>query len=234
MTQSPSTSTARYSAIFLDVDDTLLTFRPSSESALRLAFEDLQLPYEPAFFEVFFWIGEVLWGQQKRELLSADDIRKVIFHRLLYAVGVTGDGTALGDAFYRHLYHQAVREPQVREALTYLSTRYQLYVASNGVLEMQRSRLRQAELLNYFTNLFVSDDIGAEKPSTAFFEEALRRAGLTADQVLFIGDSLGADMVGAERIGMDRCWYNPSESPVPEFPPLTYTISELSQLEKFL
>ena len=62
------------------------------------------------------------------------------------------------------------------------------------MLDMQRSRLQVAGILHYFSDLFVSDDIGAEKPSEAFFEEAMRRSGVAPNEVLFIGDSLQADM----------------------------------------
>ena len=82
------------------------------------------------------------------------------------------------------------------------------------MLDMQRSRLQVAGILHYFSDLFVSDDIGAEKPSEAFFEEAMRRSGVAPNEVLFIGDSLQADMMGALRSGIDRCWYNSHAAPV--------------------
>lgn len=222
--------TRLYKALFIDIDNTLLAFRPSSQVALRKTFEHYGFAYEPEYYEVFFWIGEILWGQQKQELITIDQIQERIFPRLLLALGLEADGRAMNDTFHELLHQEAVLEPQALEVIRELSQHYRLYTASNGFLAMQRSRLEIAGLLPYFTDLFVSDDIGAEKPSVAFFEEAMRRSGTKPEEVLFIGDSLAADMVGAERVGMDRCWYNPTESPRPLSPSLTYEITSLTEL----
>lgn len=220
----------RYQALLIDVDNTLLTFRPSAEAALRKTFKGHQLPYEDSYFEVFHAIGEVLWGQQKKELLSVQEIRALIFPRLLAALGLEADGAALSDSFHAQLHHEAVLEPQAREVLEELSQRYRLYVASNGSLAMQRDRLRAAGLLDYFADLFVSDDMGAEKPSERFFDEAMRRSQSRAEELLFVGDSLEADMWGAARSGIDRCWYNPLQLQRPAAPELHYVITELRDL----
>ena len=125
-------------------------------------------------------------------------------------------------------------EPGAVETIAKLSERYLLYVASNGVLEMQRSRLEIAGLANYFTDLFVSDDIGAEKPSERFFHEAMRRSKTEPGELLFVGDSIEADMIGAARSGIDRCWYNPQHLTAPARPKLNYTITALSELPRIL
>ena len=224
----------RYKALLLDVDNTLLSFRPSSEAALRKAFQIHHLPYEDIYYEVFYWVGEVLWEQQRRERLSVDEIRTLIFPRLLSAIGIEADGNALSDTFHLQLHEEAVPEPGAVETIAKLSERYQLYVASNGVLEMQRSRLEIAGLANYFTDLFVSDDIGAEKPSERFFHEAMRRSKTEPGELLFVGDSIEADMIGAARSGIDRCWYNPQQLTAPARPKLNYTITALSELPRIL
>lgn len=219
-----------YKALFFDIDNTLLSFRPSSQVALKKTFEHYELPYKSEYFEVFYWIGEILWSQQRQELMTIDQIQELIFPRLLLALGLQADGRAMNITFHKLLHQEAVLEPNALETIQALSQHHRLYTASNGFLSMQRSRLKVAGLLPYFTDLFVSDDIGAEKPSPAFFEEALRRGDLRPEEVLFIGDSLSADMIGAERIGMDRCWYNPNERPRPVTPSLTFEINSLSEL----
>ncbi|WP_298526896.1 YjjG family noncanonical pyrimidine nucleotidase [uncultured Porphyromonas sp.] len=223
-----------YSALFIDVDNTLLTFRPSSETALKKTFLAQGMNYESEYFEVFFWIGEVLWSQQKKELISVQEIHDQIFPRLLQAIGVQGDSQEMTRLFHLLLHEEAVLEPGVAETLDYLSQRYRLYVASNGLVEMQRSRLKKAGILDYFSDLFVSDDIGAEKPSETFFLEAMRRSNTQPSDVLFIGDSISADMTGAARVAMDRCWYNRLGNPVPEALPLNHVINHLGELKSFL
>ena len=223
-----------YKALFIDIDNTLLTFRPSAEIAFRKTFEAMGITYEPSYYEVYYWIGDVLWTQQQRQQITVQEIHDTIFHRLLAALAIDADADAFGKFFHQQLHEEAILEPEAAEALSYLSERYKLYVASNGMLDMQRSRLQVAGILHYFSDLFVSDDIGAEKPSEAFFEEAMRRSGVAPNESLFIGDSLQADMTGALRSGIDRCWYNSHAAPVPESLPLNYVIQHLSEVKTFL
>ena len=49
-----------YKALFIDIDNTLLTFRPSAEIAFRKTFEAMGVTYEPSYYEVYYWIGDVL------------------------------------------------------------------------------------------------------------------------------------------------------------------------------
>jgi 2-haloacid dehalogenase len=61
----------------------------------------------------------------------------------------------------------------------------------------------------YFTGYFVSGEIGAEKPTKAFFEGAFKRLdGVKPNEVLMIGDSLRADIVGGEAFGLSTCWFD--------------------------
>ena len=100
-------------------------------------------------------------------------------------------------------------EPSIEEVLERLSADYRIYAASNGVLVMQENRLQLAGLRKYFTDLFVSDDIGYAKPDINYFKECLNRAGLAISEVLMVGDSLASDIAGANIAGIESCWYNP-------------------------
>ena len=99
---------------------------------------------------------------------------------------------------------------------------------------MQKSRLLSAKLFPFFSDLYVSDDVGYEKPDSRFFEEALKRSNLTSQDVLFIGDSLEADILGASHIGMMTCWYNPGHKKNRMNIKSDYTIDNLSQLKEII
>ena len=103
-------------------------------------------------------------------------------------------------------------------------------MASNSILAMQTSRLRLAKLLPYFQDLFVSNDIGYEKPDLRFFETCLHRSQLQPEDIVFVGDSLEADMAGASGSGMAACWYNPQQKDAPQNIAIQHSITHLSQL----
>jgi FMN phosphatase YigB (HAD superfamily) len=63
-------------------------------------------------------------------------------------------------------------------------------------------------VLQYFEDTYISMDIGYDKPDLRFYQEALRRSGLSADEVLMIGDSMTTDILGAQAAGIDAIFFD--------------------------
>ena len=63
--------------------------------------------------------------------------------------------------------------------------------------------MKKACLYSFFDGFFISDDIGASKPSKEYFDRCFEKLGNPLpDEVLLIGDSLTADINGAKAYGM--------------------------------
>ena len=60
----------------------------------------------------------------------------------------------------------------------------------------------QLGLAPYFDFILVSARVGCSKPNPCIFREMLRRAGTTAERTLHVGDSLSADVRGAQALGV--------------------------------
>lgn len=198
-----------YKAIFLDIDDTVFNFKKCSESALKETFSTLNLEYNKDVFESFSAIDERLWKQQKEELLSVADVLDIRFAELSETLGLDYDSNLAKEHFGNLLGEQYVMEPGIEEVLKNISADYKIYAASNGMLTMQKNRLQLSGLKRYFTDLYVSDDIGSAKPNIRFFTESMKRAGLEPSDILMIGDRLVSDIAGARNAGIDSVWYNP-------------------------
>lgn len=198
-----------YKAIFLDIDDTVFNFKKCSESALKETFSTLNLEYNKNVFESFSAIDERLWKQQKEELLTVAEVLDIRFAELSETLGLNYDSNLAKEHFGKLLGEQYIMEPGIEEVLKELSADYKIYAASNGVLTMQDNRLRLSELKRYFTDLYVSDDIGYAKPNINFFIESMDRAKLKASEILMVGDSLVSDIAGARAADIDSVWYNP-------------------------
>lgn len=198
-----------YKAIFLDIDDTVFNFKKCSEGALKDTFSTLNLEYNNNVFESFSEIDERLWKQQKEELISVADVLDIRFRELLETLGLDYDASHVKTHFGNLLGEQYIMEPGIEAVLKNLSADYKIYAASNGVLTMQDNRLELAGLKQYFTDLFVSDDIGYAKPNINFFSESMKRSGFLSSEILMVGDSLVSDIQGAREAGIDSCWYNP-------------------------
>ncbi len=198
-----------YKAIFLDIDDTVFNFKRCSKGALEKTFSEMELEYDESIYKAFNEIDEGLWVKQKRNELSVDEVLNVRFVQLKEKLGLDYDSDLFKMNFGYSLGEQCIMEPGIEEVLERLSADYRIYAASNGVLVMQENRLQLAGLRKYFTDLFVSDDIGYAKPDINYFKECLNRAGLAISEVLMVGDSLASDIAGANIAGIESCWYNP-------------------------
>ena len=219
-----------HKAIFFDVDDTLLNFGSGSQWALADVFARFDVALDAAVKQRYEGINNGLWAEQKQGLRSVQSVIDSRFRLLFEALNWQIDADAFRDAYQANLAQSHVLEQGALETVRHLSQKYPLYVASNSILAMQTSRLRLAKLLPYFQDLFVSNDIGYEKPDLRFFETCLQRSQLQPEDIVFVGDSLEADMAGASGSGMTACWYNPQQKDAPQNIAIQYTITHLSQL----
>lgn len=251
-----------YKALLFDLDDTIFDFERCSRKALFETFQQLGADYNDFVYEQFRQVDDMLWSQQKRGSLTLHEVLEIRFKHLFERLNIKvrgqlnpysaapsdslsrldGSLSQWGDALYieaqrlfaDRLSNQFHLKPDAENIIERLSKRYPLYVASNGILEMQVQRLKLAKLLPYFTDVYVSDDIGYEKPNSKFFAECLRRSRLTPDDVLLIGDSLQADMVGGNNSAIDTCWYNPNKRSGSNVVAIKYEIKGLVQLTRIL
>ena len=119
-----------------------------------------------------------------------------IFCRDLYVSGIAKTGTPL---------------PGALDMLRALSERYDLYITTNGNPISQPGRLKNSGVTAFMKGCFISDEIGAAKPDKKYFDYVLARIpGASTENCLVIGDSLSADIKGAQNAGLDSLWYNPN------------------------
>jgi FMN phosphatase YigB (HAD superfamily) len=116
-----------------------------------------------------------------------------------------------------------------------LHQRFRLALITNGLHDVQRPRLENSPIRDFFEMVAISEEIGAAKPDPRFFDYVLQKIGNPSrSDVLVIGDSLTSDIQGGMNAGLDTCWYNPSGIPAdPRFKP-TYEIQTYSQLVDLL
>ena len=116
-----------------------------------------------------------------------------------------------------------------------LSKKYKLYLASNGTAKVQAGRLKSANISRFFEEVFVSQEIGANKPSVEYFERCFAKIpGLDKARTIMVGDSLTSDILGGQNAGIATCWVNPQHKEGREDIRVDYEIEALSQLEELL
>ncbi len=107
------------------------------------------------------------------------------------------------EAAYGHFAEAGVWEvyPDVREVLEILAPRFELAVVSNfdGRLRLILNHLGIAK---YFRHVFLSSELGADKPDPLIYQRALELSGFRSEEVMHVGDDPKRDWAGASRAGL--------------------------------
>lgn len=190
-------------AILLDVDDTLMNFRKCSYNALKKTMAKFSLKMDDDFFDMFSSYNEYLWSEYASARLSRNE---VLYGRWEHLLNV--DSFEFEKDFQSFLGQEYVLFDDAIEILEYLYSKYDLYVVSNGVMKGQLSRLKLSQIDKYFKNIYISEAIGYPKPERKFFDFCLKDINCDLDDILIIGDSLEADMIGGINAGIHTCFVN--------------------------
>jgi len=116
--------------------------------------------------------------------------------------------------------------------LTELKGQFQMHVVTNGFLEVTEHKIKHSDIGSFFQTILSAEEVGVLKPNPAVFYEAFKRSGATAENSLFIGDNLIADVQGAQSVGMHQVYFNPEKEAHNETP--TFEISDMKELVTLL
>lgn len=232
-------------AVFLDIDNTLLDFDAFVKAAMRDGFRKFDLgAYEEDMFDIFLRINAEIWREIEQGRLSFDEMLKIRWNRIFAALGIRFDGVQFEDYFKDSLFDSAIPIDHAMELLAYLQERYILCAASNGPYAQQVNRLRRGGMLDCFSRLFISERVGASKPSPEFFAHcpnelnAMRKmrgeGEISPDEIIMVGDSLPSDMAGAAGMGIKTCYFDRKRSRDPRILPADYVVHTLEEIRGFL
>ena len=221
--------------LFLDLDDTILDFHKAERLAISRTFRSFGLEPTEQVLERYHVINRLHWERLERGELTRDQVLTGRFQMLFEELGIPAQPQAIAKGYEHNLGLGHYFLPGAKEALDTLRGKYRLFLASNGTASVQHSRLTSAGLYPYFEEVFVSQDLGANKPSRAFFDAcAARIPGYDPRKALMVGDSLTSDILGGINAGMKTCWVCPRGAQGrPDIVP-DYRIEALSQLPELL
>lgn len=228
----------RYSAIFLDWDDTIGDFHDAAKTALQEIYEKYGLSRFYSTFDAYYAVYHLhnisLWEQYGRSEITKDYLQ---FDRFMYpllnsplntlsttileklATDIGADFLLLTSKHFRLL-------PNAEYVVRSLAKYYPLTIVSNGFIEVQYEKVRLSALQDCFSYIVLSEEVGVQKPNPLIFEKALQLNGLRKEEVLMIGDSYNSDIQGAINAGIDQLWIT---SDLTDTRPSTYRSSSLLQ-----
>lgn len=221
--------------ILFDLDDTILDFRRCEAAALTKALTDAGLDPAPAVLARYSEINLAHWRALERGEMSREQVLTGRFQVLFRELGVAADSFAVQARYEENLSRQHFLLPGALAVLDALRGRYELDLISNGTAVVQDRRLDESGLRPYFRHIFISQRVGYDKPSPAFFDACFAAMpGKARRECVIVGDSLTSDILGGRNAGIATIWYNPGKSAseggiVPD-----WEIARLEELEPLL
>ena len=223
----------KYPYLLFDADDTLFDFPKASARAFSLMCRTHGIPDTPEVRQLYHDINRELWDAFDRGEVSKDYVTLERYVRLLRTLDLEDRDPARCNEDYLSALGEGVYPlPHAEEVCRELVRRgHKLYILTNAVASVQRSRLRGSVFADLITAAFISEDAGASKPVRAYYDYVRARVPeLTAENCLVIGDSLATDIRGANNAGLPCCWFDPKGETPPEELRIDHTISDLRQL----
>ena len=220
--------------LFLDLDDTILDFHKAERIAISKTIREFGVEPTEEILNLYHGINKWHWEQLELGRLTRAEVLMNRFGVLFEQLGKTVDASACAKVYEKNLSIGHYFLPGAEEAVERLHKKYRLFLASNGTASVQKGRMTSANLYRFFETVFVSQEIGHNKPSKAYFDACFARIpGFDLEKAVIVGDSLTSDIQGGINAGLKTVWVNPGHLDCGDIKP-DYEIEALSQLEGLL
>ncbi len=198
--------------VFFDLDHTLWDFDKNSALAFERVFEknNIALPLAD-FLKAYEPINFAYWAEFREERVTKQQLRRGRLvdsfkkHNVVFDIDVIDK---LSEDYIEELPGNNHLLPGALEILEYLNEKYTLHIITNGFHEVQQIKLDKSGIKSFFNTVTSSEEVGVKKPNPKVFHAALNKAGVKAVNALMIGDTYGADIVGAIGVNMEVIFYN--------------------------
>lgn len=219
--------------VLWDVDRTLLDFDAAQRAALKTLFSEFGLgPCTDAMTARYDAINHSFWGRLERCEITKPEVLIGRFEQFFTEYGIDpAVSVPFNDRYQLCLGDTIVCRDDCLALLDFLRGKVRQYVVSNGTVIAQTKKLDRSGIGRRMDGVFLSEELGAEKPSPAFFDKVFDAIGpVDRREVMIVGDSLTSDMQGGMNAGIVTCWYDPDGAPVPKGYRIDHVIANLWDL----
>ena len=191
-------------AVLFDLDNTLLDFNKGEYDALKVIYDDLNIPYNEDTINLFIKHSNYCWRELEKNNMNLKECR---YNRWIYFLNELNikdiDIDKIVDKFSIELSKGHYLIDNALLTLTRLSKKYKIYIITNGVSFIQYRRIKEAKIEEFINGIFISEEIGFYKPNKEYFDYVLNDIGLSNKEVIVVGDSLTSDILGANNSNID-------------------------------
>ena len=201
----------KHRLFLFDLDDTLLDFKASEQLSFVRTMQALGVHDGiEALFPHYQAINIALWKSFEAGSVSKDFLKVERFRKTFAENGLDLDPAAASHLYLESLSETVVLIDGARQVCETLCAIGEVGIITNGVESIQSRRIASAGLKDHISFVSTSEACGHAKPDSRFFDYTTRMArGFAKHETVIVGDRLDADILGANRFGIDSCWFNP-------------------------
>ena len=221
----------RYNTVLFDADGTLLDFPRSEDEAIRETMKAFDISPNDEKVATYSKINDNLWKMLERKEIEKSVLLYHRFELFCEHYGYVADAREMAKTYMNNLSQKAYMLDGAKELLSALKGKVKMYIVTNGVEFIQKSRYSLSGLCDFFDGIFISGEIGFEKPDARYFERIEDIIGkLSPEDTIVVGDSLTSDIKGANNFGLDSCWYSPNAKPLSSVATPTYIVHTFDEV----
>lgn len=230
-----------YKYLLWDIDGTILNFKAAENLAIKALFKKYNLgECSDEMIEDYSKINDRYWQALERGEMTKPEILVGRFKEFFESIGVDTEvaedfnadyQVTLGDYVVFEDGAVELLETEKKALNNDGSRKFRLIAVTNGTKIAQEKKLKTSGLDKIFDAVYISEDVGIEKPNKGYFDEVFSSEGITdKSEAVIIGDSLTSDILGGNNAGIDTIWYNPSGKQNDKGVKVTRIISKLSEM----
>ena len=197
-----------FQILFMDADDTIFDFAAAQKAAFYNTFESQGLAITDEIYLLYNEINRSQWQKLERGETVKERLIYERFEELFERTGIKGDVVKTEDIYQYSLGNYAFYLPGAKEGMEILSKKYDIFIITNGTAKTQKSRIKISGLDKYVKDVYVSEDVGYNKPDIRYYDYCLEKSGAKRENILCIGDSLTSDILGGITAGIKTMWCN--------------------------
>lgn len=198
----------------LDMDDTLLDFPRAERTNFFATLAQFGVAADDGMFARFHAINDALWKQLERGETTREKLKEQRFRTLLSEYGILLDVSAVARAYWQNFPEICFPFEGARPFLAALHARGRVYICTNGGTAIQVRHIELAGFAPYLDGLFISEQMGADKPSQEYAAQVIKNIeNFSAERAIYLGDSLTSDKECARVMGVDFVLFAPRGIP---------------------
>jgi 2-haloacid dehalogenase len=203
----------KHTLFLFDLDDTLLDFKASEQLSFVRTLEALGVHDGiDTLFPQYQAINIALWREFETGAVSKDFLKVERFRRTFTQNALDLDPEAASHLYLESLSETVVLIDGAKQVCETLCAIGEVGIITNGVEHIQTRRIASSGLKDHISFVSTSEACGYAKPDSRFFDYAAKMARTFAHhETVIVGDRLDADILGANRFGIDSCWFNPGK-----------------------